>query len=166
MTTDHVVLVARLREIRETSLEALRAFPSAEYPSIANRLREIVNVLADAEDAIEQLARTVAEQAKEIAAFETRPGHTCHVSSDTCGACEFLLARNERVRAAEAKLAAASARLRTVEAETWDQARRLLEGPPQLGAIRDEFLRRAHAAREGTAPAVKPYSSGGCLDHE
>jgi len=106
-----------------------------DYGALIAELREHAKwsdmpICGTAADALEQLTRTVA-------AAELRIDNLC--------------------QAHEAQLAAAEQRLRTVEAETWEQAAKMVAGDwrsdqdrQRLETIADKLRRRAQAAREDT----------------
>lgn len=65
--------VSKLRDWRATVTAALGREGGAHYEDVPKHIREMRRALAGV------------------------PGHTCHVSSDTCGGCEYAMERDHRL---------------------------------------------------------------------
>ena len=100
MTEETQALVAEWGEAVYLAREDYAVDPHQHIERLVQRGDYLVDALAT-------LARDL-ETARQALAH--LPGHTCHVSGDTCGGCEYALERDKRIAAARQERDAALAR--------------------------------------------------------
>ena len=142
------------------AVSAIAGSPGAPTAEAIKRLifcgDQLSVALADEEErlATETAQREAAERERDAYA---RTPHTCHVSGDTCGGCEYVLERDKRILAAERARDDAEAgwvRIAAQNAEDWKA--RLAEAQRERDAARKVAIRQADACRalrQGASPS-------------